>query len=139
MTKLKATAVSISGRVRPSKHPYDEMATSDVPLMVMDRYTGRKEQSAETHRTDLADVYEEIRGERARAHAKHGAMSMESTPEMDLNRLAILLEEVGEVAKEFNEARNHNVPVDKVALRKELIQVAAMATAWAEAIKVPHG
>lgn len=43
------------------------------------------------------DVYEEVKIERDRAHAKHGDTSMESFPVDDMNRLAILVEEVGEV------------------------------------------
>jgi NTP pyrophosphatase (non-canonical NTP hydrolase) len=55
---------------------------------------------------------------------------MEGTPADSLSRFAILAEEVGEVAREFNEATGRSL--DRAALRKELIQVAAMATAWAE-------
>lgn len=79
-------------------------------------------------------VYREVRDERERAHSKHGATSMESFDDDDMNRLAILVEEVGEVAKEFNEARHDDRPVDLAKLRKELIQTAAMALAWADAI-----
>ena len=79
-------------------------------------------------------VYADARDERKRAHAKHGDTSMEAFPVDDMNRLAILTEEIGEVAKEFNEARHRGGLVDVLALRKELIQVAAMALAWADAI-----
>lgn len=82
-------------------------------------------------------IYAELAAERARAHAKHGATSMESYPVDDLNRLAILTEELGEVAMEFNEARHDDRPVDLTRLRKELLQTAAMATAWADAIEAP--
>ena len=82
-------------------------------------------------------VYGEVAAERIRAHAKHGATSMESMPINDLTRLAILIEEVGEVAKEFNEARHDGRDVDPLALRKELIQTAAMAIAWADALPSP--
>lgn len=78
----------------------------------------------------------EIENERMRAHRKHGVTSMESMAPDDLQRLAILLEEVGEVAKEYNEARHVGLPVNRVLLRKELIQVAAMATAWADSLMV---
>lgn len=81
-------------------------------------------------------VYDEIRAERERAHAKHGATSMEQAPVDSHDRLAILTEEIGEVAKEFNDARHRGGPIDRVALRKELIQVAAMAAAWADACTV---
>jgi NTP pyrophosphatase (non-canonical NTP hydrolase) len=77
-------------------------------------------------------IYDEIRAERQRAHAKHGDTSMEAMPADSLDRLAILLEEVGEVAREFNEARHDGTTADQWRLRHELIQVAAMATAWAD-------
>ena len=79
-------------------------------------------------------IYDEIRAERRRAHAKHRETSMESMPVDSLDRYAILGEEVGEIAKEFNEARHRGGPLDLVALREECIQVAAMATAWADAL-----
>lgn len=51
-------------------------------------------------------------------------------------RFRILIEEVGEVGKEWNEAETEGRPVDMAAVRKELIQTAAMAGAWADAIRV---
>lgn len=78
-----------------------------------------------------ATVWAEVAAERTRAHQLHGANSMEELPELDMCRLSILVEEVGEVAKEFNEAR-HKGKFDIPALRAELIQVAAMAGAWAD-------
>lgn len=84
--------------------------------------------------TQLWDIYDEVRAERARAHQKHGNTSMEAFPVDDMNRLPILVEEVGEAAKEFNEARHAGGPVDLARLRKELIQTATMAAAWADAI-----
>jgi hypothetical protein len=77
-------------------------------------------------------VWDEAAAERARAHALHGENSMEGLPIDDWLRLAILMEEVGEVAKEFNEARHRGTGLDHAALRTELIQVAAMAGAWAD-------
>jgi NTP pyrophosphatase (non-canonical NTP hydrolase) len=78
-------------------------------------------------------VWEAVREERIRAHQKHGDTSMEASAPNTYRRLAILMEEVGEVAREFNEAEHGNRPVDLALLRKELIQVAAMAGAWADA------
>jgi NTP pyrophosphatase (non-canonical NTP hydrolase) len=80
------------------------------------------------------EVYAEVAAERERAHVKHGRTSMESSPVRGYRRLAILVEEVGEVAKEFNEAEHRGGldQLDLVLLRKELIQVAAMAAAWAD-------
>ena len=80
-------------------------------------------------------VYVEIANERERAHRKHQATSMEAQPVDAILRLAILMEEVGEVAKEFNEARHRGDETpDLVAVRKELVQVAAMAACWADNI-----
>lgn len=73
-----------------------------------------------------------ISDERERAHEVHRANSMEAYGPTDLNRLCILLEEVGEVAKEYNEARVERRPINIEHLRTELIQVAAMAYAWAD-------
>jgi hypothetical protein len=80
------------------------------------------------------DIWDEVRAERERAHAKHGETSMESAGAHDPTgrRLRILVEEVGEVAKEFNDADHDQRPVDLALLRKELIQVSAMAGAWAD-------
>jgi hypothetical protein len=82
------------------------------------------------------DIYAEIRAERERAHAKHGETSMESAPVDDPTgrRFRILSEEVGEIAKEFNDAEHDRRPVDLAKVRNELIQTAAMATAWADRI-----
>ena len=82
-------------------------------------------------------VYDEIRTERERAHAKHGDTSMRSHGDhLDPLRLAVLMEEVGEVARVFNEVRHGHFTrcIGYAELRKELIQVAAMATEWAEGI-----
>lgn len=49
-------------------------------------------------------------------------------------RLGILVEEVGEVSRELNEALIKWDLPDEKALRAELIQVAACAIAWAAAI-----
>jgi hypothetical protein len=116
------------------------------------------------------DVWYEVQQERVRAHDKHGDTSMESQPVAALDRLCILVEEIGEVAELFLDARHgpldnrdHLVSllrrivdaaqvahrlndqrhdgaaalptlpgVDVEALRKELIQVSAMAGAWAD-------
>lgn len=78
------------------------------------------------------NIYEEIGIERARAHVKHLHSSAEHLDVTDAKRLAVLMEEVGEVAKEFNEARENGRPIDLKALRKELIQVASTASTWAD-------
>jgi NTP pyrophosphatase (non-canonical NTP hydrolase) len=49
-------------------------------------------------------------------------------------RLAILVEEVGEVARCVCEGNDRGV-LDRVALRAELVQVAAVALAWLEGLE----
>lgn len=49
-------------------------------------------------------------------------------------KLAIFVEEAGEVAKEFNEARERGGKVDETKLRMELVQVAAVCAAWVESL-----
>jgi len=72
-----------------------------------------------------------IQAEATAAHAKHGPNSM--LYGTDDRRFRILAEEVGEVARELNDAEIEKRPVDRVKLVKELIQVAAMAATWIEA------
>lgn len=72
-------------------------------------------------------VYEEVRAARASAQAKHGPNGIEGIRAADHGWLAILTEEVGEVA--------HELTYDATGdLRAELVQVAAVATAWVDAI-----
>lgn len=97
-------------------------------------------------------IYDEIRAEREAAHAKHGATSMEASPVDEMFRAVILGEEVGEVAevcyllwsaaltakasyvqKAMNDGR-HDGAVNLARLRRELVQVATMAAAWADRI-----
>lgn len=78
----------------------------------------------------LADVVDEA----ARAHTKHGDKSM--LYGTDEKSLRILVEEVGEVAREMNELALGNRRPKKYRSnqRTELIQVAAMALTWAAKI-----
>lgn len=66
-------------------------------------------------------VLRAIEAERARQDARFG--SHEWVP--DYLWLAILTEEVGEVARDLQERRD---------VRRELVQVAAVAVAWLEAL-----
>ena len=96
-------------------------------------------------RVASTNVYNQIHAERVRAHEKHGAHgnSREDAYWTNDEWLAILMEEVGEVAHELTydaryqaELRADADPTEtrKRALRKELVQVAAMAAAWIDAI-----
>jgi NTP pyrophosphatase (non-canonical NTP hydrolase) len=85
-----------------------------------------------------ARVYVDIAEERRRAHLKHAPHggSVEDKPFDEERWLPILVEEVGEAAKEINEF-SLGVTSDKryqQLLRYELVQVAAMTCAWIEAI-----
>jgi NTP pyrophosphatase (non-canonical NTP hydrolase) len=78
-----------------------------------------------------------IQAEATRAHLRHGYnSSMFNAQYGDRQRLAILTEEVGEVAHELNELVLGNLSRQKYRenLEKELIQVAAMAATWIEAM-----
>ena len=76
--------------------------------------------------------YTEIHYERIRAHKKHGANgnSREDAAWDNQEWLSILVEEVGEVAHWLTYDTDKTID----DLRKELIQVAAMAIAWVESI-----
>jgi NTP pyrophosphatase (non-canonical NTP hydrolase) len=90
---------------------------------------------ASTLTTDKSpSVYQEVHNERERAHAKHGAYnnSREVARWGDFEWLPILMEELGEVAHEFTYDTDPDGLRERV--RKELIQVAAMACAWIDAI-----
>lgn len=52
-------------------------------------------------------------------------------------KLAVLVEEVGEVARELCEARNMRAfgSEHRAKLREELVQVAAVCVAWCEALE----
>jgi NTP pyrophosphatase (non-canonical NTP hydrolase) len=77
-----------------------------------------------------------IQAEATRAHIRHGKNSMLNAHYGDAQRLAILTEEVGEVAHEMNELMLGNIERSeyKDKIEKELIQVAAMAATWIEAL-----
>lgn len=84
-------------------------------------------------------VYDDIRAERYRAHVKHqdkpgGSMEMHRWESADW--IDVLGEEVGEVHRARCDHR-HELLSDAeyvAALRSELVQVAAMAAAWIDAI-----
>ena len=75
-------------------------------------------------------IFEDVDLEARGAHAKHGKESMFYGD--DNQSLRILLEEVGEVAREMNELALGNIDQVEylVNQRKELIQVAAVALTW---------
>lgn len=70
-------------------------------------------------------VFHKIEVERARQDRLHPEF-----PILQVERLAILLEEAGEVAKAINEKKPEEIEA-------ELVQVAAVAMRWLEQIKSP--
>ena len=86
------------------------------------------------NRTDFVLTSVELERQRQDILIEAGAIPYDLTDVTvdDLNKLSVLMEEVGEVARELNEIApeiNH-----LSALYNELVQVAAVATAWAESI-----
>lgn len=83
-------------------------------------------------------TYWAVHAERIRAHAKHDVNgdSMERKSWNDPAWLSVLVEEVGEVARAMCDHRHSGVYDDNLMdhLRTELIQVAAMACAWIDAL-----
>lgn len=61
----------------------------------------------------------------------HTCADSELTPS---EKVAVLAEEFGEVAHEVTESIGNHSELDLTALRKELIQVAAVAVAWVECL-----
>lgn len=92
-------------------------------------------------------VYGDIHAERIRAHAKHDPLghSMERAAWDYLRWLPVLVEEVGECARVlcdmptnvYHAGTAEALQRDRAIahLREELVQVAAMAAAWADAIE----
>lgn len=74
-------------------------------------------------------VWTEVLAERVRAHRKHGDDSIESSAVGDAPMLAILVEEVGEVAH----ALTYDGPTEGLA--SELIQVMAVCSAWLDKVR----
>lgn len=84
-------------------------------------------------------IYKDVHCERVRAHLKHDTnkRSMERAVYNDPRWLPVLTEELGEVAKVICDSTKNGTPVpniDATHLREELIQLAAMACAWVQAI-----
>jgi hypothetical protein len=82
-------------------------------------------------------VLDAVAFERENQERLHGAGKLPgahcSDPKVsNASKLAVLVEEIGEVAKQINEG---TLPAaSRAHLRKELIQTAAVAVAWAESL-----
>lgn len=87
-------------------------------------------------RRPVADLYAEIQAERERAHLKHLPTSLEKNAYDDGSWLPVLTEELGEVSRAVNDYRHGAISEAEMRseMRKELIQLAAMAAAWVDSI-----
>jgi NTP pyrophosphatase (non-canonical NTP hydrolase) len=72
----------------------------------------------------FSDAFAELKSARAKFPGEEREYAHESF-------LRVVVEEVGECARELNEAADHGRPVDVALLRGELVQVSAMAARWA--------
>ncbi len=82
---------------------------------------------------------ERDRQETLRAEGRFAATCADEDGIGDAEKLAILVEEVGEVARQVLTQSSRQLALDSLGtregLRDELIQVAAVAVAWAEALE----
>ncbi len=75
-----------------------------------------------------------VKAEATRAHLKHGSKSLGNPAMPTVEKLAALVEEVGEVGRCLTYDQDH-----AGALVKELLQVASVALSWVESIEgEPH-
>jgi NTP pyrophosphatase (non-canonical NTP hydrolase) len=75
-------------------------------------------------------LLDDIEVEQTAADDYHGARSVSNLAADDPTLATILIEEVGEVAREFNEAALARRGVDLDRLRDELVQVASISLGW---------
>lgn len=91
--------------------------------------------------TDVILIRVELERERQRKLLEEGEIFFDvaAVREDDGAKLSVLVEEVGEVARAMNDAGDQAELRDYLAslkpLQEELVQVAAVAVAWAEAIQ----
>lgn len=104
------------------------------------RYPGEHARRLPIVRDVRRKVYDLI--DRARDHqdekfgwigSAHPMSALPAGDDRNDRKLAVLLEEVGEVARVLNDAANAGAAFDREALHHELAQVAACAVAWIEA------
>ena len=84
-------------------------------------------------------VHRLLDSEHAYARAKHGENSMLDMELSDHEFLAILVEEVGDVADALNERMLKNADATDEHLAHEIVQVMAVAGAWLLRLPDPSG
>ncbi len=108
------------------------MDAEQTPLAARVQAEANVRQLAERITAQQLKLAEEITVGRVTAHAKHGVHSIEAQYSGD-RLLAILTEEVGEVARAMNEYALGNLTHEEAghAIRAELVDVLTAASAWA--------
>lgn len=86
---------------------------------------------------NYASPYSDFHTERVRAHQLHRDNSMEALSWWSPRCRDIVLEEMGEIARVFNEFELGNIPARSAwaEARKEVVQLGAMVSAWAAAFQ----
>lgn len=74
-------------------------------------------------------TFDAVNAEALRAHLKHGDRSLLNPDMPTLEKLAALVEEVGEVGRALTYDQDHSE-----GLERELIQVASVACTWIESL-----
>lgn len=133
-----------SGRRRDADFGAERWCDACIAREALDRPTTRRRFYPPTdsdvyHGHVVGRVYVDAHRERIRAHDKHkdkpgGSMEMKDFDEPDW--LAVVTEELGEVAKVLCDWRHGLLDDEQMRseLRTELMQTAAMACAWIDAI-----
>lgn len=107
-------------------------------LLVVAHLAMRWALDVDDHMETIEDVHDAVRAEYDRAHHKHNGLTPLSPALSDTFKAAILLEEVGEVARACTPDAHTDVG-HAGDLTDELVQVATMACAWAQCILNKEG
>ena len=81
------------------------------------------------------DIVESVLEQASESHRRFGKESILGPGRTDLERLAVLMEEVGEVATELIYTFEDRLPLDEADITAELRQVAAVCLTWLQDLK----
>lgn len=113
-------------------HPVEDRLTCGIHAAP----EARRMDAEQTARRNPRSVLSDVATERRRQFALQAAGRFRDTPSdramPDVSRLASLVEEVGEVARALQELHGAVSDTHGADLRKELLQVAALAVAWVQ-------
>lgn len=117
---------------------FQEPATVRRELLIIACRAMRWALDVDDNMETIEDVHDAVRAEYDRAHHKHNGLTPLSPALSDTFKAAILLEEVGEVARACTPDAHTDVG-HAGDLTDELVQVATMACAWAQCILNKEG